>query len=317
MASIVQSSVCLWLLLLVHFSTAHATEWRVFERDGLALHLAHADTVRAQALLNALLIARNEMRRKLGGAPPVPIALYLAPSQAIFRDLTQGQLPHWSAGVAFLQSRTIVLQSRVNNLLQVARHEFAHVLLHATVPGRVPVWFHEGVAMWASHEWRLRHSAYVFYAVFSDNLIPLSQIDDVLAFPSAKADLAYTESLLAVGFLIRLGGPNAVVAMLSELQAEVPFEVALFRVTGITPREFERRWRDNVQGRFGLTALLFSPDSIWLYLALLLLLAYIGVRLRNRATLRRWEAEDAAEALPVKPRTNAIQLRVYRREDEP
>ena len=55
--------------------------------------------------------------------------------------------------------------------------------------------------------------------------------------------------------------------------------------------------------------LLFSPDLIWLYLTLLLLLAYIGVRLRNRATLRRWEAEDAAEEL-------TLQLRVYRREDE-
>ena len=109
--------------------------------------------------------------------------------------------------------------------------------------------------------------------------------------------------------MIRLGGPNAVVVMLSELEADAPFEVALFRVTGETPREFERRWRDDVQGRFSLMTLLFSPDLIWLYLTLLLLLAYICVRLRNRATLRRWEAEDAAEEL-------TLQLRVYRREDE-
>ena len=97
--------------------------------------------------------------------------------------------------------------------------------------------------------------------------------------------------------------------MLSELEAGAPFEVALFRVTGETPREFERRWRDDVQARFSLMTLLFSPDLIWLYLTLLLLLAYISVRLRNRATLRRWEAEDAAEEL-------TLQLRVYRREDE-
>ena len=209
--------------------------------------------------------------------------------------------------MAFLQSRTIVLQSRDDDLLQVARHEFAHVLLHAIVPSRVPVWFHEGVAMWASHEWRLRQSAAVFYAVFSDGLIPLSEIDEVLSFPSGKADLAYTESLLAVIFLIHLSGPNAVVAMLSELEAGAPFEVALFRVTNETPRDFERRWRDNVRGRFGLMTLFFSPDLLWLYLVGLLLLAYICVRLRNRATLRRWEAEEAAET-PF--------LQVYRRKDE-
>ena len=259
--------------------------------------------------MNALLIGRNEIRRKLGGAPEIPIAVYLAPNEAVFRELTHGRLPHWSAGVAFLESRTIVLQASADNLLQVARHEFAHIFLHAIAPSRVPVWFHEGVAMWASHEWRLRQSAAVFYAVFSENLIPLSEIDEVLSFPSAKADLAYTESLLAVSFLIRLGGPNAVVVMLSELEADAPFEVALFRVTGETPREFERRWRDDVQARYSLMTLLFSPDLIWLYLTLLLLLAYICVRLRNRATLRRWEAEDAAEEL-------TLQLRVYRREDE-
>ncbi|MYD63330.1 MAG: hypothetical protein F4W91_20030 [Gemmatimonadetes bacterium] len=299
----------LCFLLLFSFSTANATEWHRFERDDLALHLAHTDAVRAGEFLNALLIGRNEIRRKLGGTPEIPIAVYLAPNEAIFRELTHGRLPHWSAGVAFLESRTIVLQASADNLLQVARHEFAHIFLHAIAPSRVPVWFHEGVAMWASHEWRLRQSAAVFYAVFSENLIPLSEIDEVLSFPSAKADLAYTESLLAVSFLIRLGGPNAVVVMLSELEAGAPFEVALFRVTGETPREFERRWRDDVQARFSLMTLLFSPDLIWLYLTLLLLLAYICVRLRNRATLRRWEAEDAAEEL-------TLQLRVYRREDE-
>lgn len=303
----------LWVLFLLffRFTVATATEWHVVERDGLVLHLAHSDAEKAERFLEDLLVGRNEIRRKLGGAPAISMMVYLAPSDAIFQDLTKGQLPHWSAGVAFPQSRTIVLKSHVDNLMMVAQHEFAHVLLHAIVPQRVPVWFNEGVAMWASHEWRLRQSAAVFYAIFSDGLIPLSDIDDVLAFSSAKADMAYTESLLAVTFLIHLGGPNAVAVMLSELEAGAPFEVALFRATGETPREFEQRWRDDVKGRFGLTTLLFSPDLIWLYLTLLLILAYAGMRLRNRATLRRWEAEDPADGLPLK-----LRLQVHRREDE-
>ena len=121
----------LCFLLLFSFSAANATEWHKFERDGLALHLAHNDAVRARELLNALLIGRNEIRRKLGGTPEIPITVYLAPSEAAFRELTHGRLPHWSAGVAFLESRTIVLQAGTDNLLQVARHEFAHIFLHA------------------------------------------------------------------------------------------------------------------------------------------------------------------------------------------
>ena len=65
----------LCFLLLFSFSAANATEWHKFERDGLALYLAHTDAVRAQTFLNALLIGRNEIRRKLGGAPEIPIAV--------------------------------------------------------------------------------------------------------------------------------------------------------------------------------------------------------------------------------------------------
>jgi hypothetical protein len=299
------------LCLLFNFSPVDATEWQAFERDGLILNVAPSDSARGENLLRDLIIGRNEIQRKLGGASAVSMVVYLAPSADVFHELTQGRLPHWSAGVAFPRLRTIVLNDQVDNLHQVAQHEFAHVLLHAIVPGRVPVWFNEGVAMWASHEWRLRQSAFVLHAVFSDGLIPLSEIDNVLTFPSAKADMAYVESLLAVIFLIHLGGPNAVVVMLSELEANAPFEVALFRVTGETPREFERRWRRDVEGRFGLMTLLFSPDLIWLYLTLLLFLAYVGVRLRNRAVLRRWESEDSADDMPLK-----LRLGVHRREDE-
>ena len=81
----------LCFLLLFSFSAANATEWHKFERDGLALYLAHNAAVRAGELLNALLIGRNEIRRKLGGAPEIPIAVYLAPNEAVFRELTHGR----------------------------------------------------------------------------------------------------------------------------------------------------------------------------------------------------------------------------------
>jgi len=162
--------------------------------------------------------------------------------------------------------------------------------------------------MWASHEWRLQNTASVLYAVLSGGLISLSEIDAVLQFPSVKADLAYTESLLAVLYIIRLGGENAIVAMISELSYGASFDVALFRVTDKTPYEFEKTWNNYVSGRFSLAALLVSPDSLWGYLVLLFGVAYVAVRLRNRAKLRRWELEERFEA---------FELKVYQPEDEP
>ncbi len=291
------------------FSVVWASEWQVVVRNQLALHHQLSDSILANRFLGELLVQREVVRKKLGHIPATPMTVYLAPSQTAFDELTQGRLPHWSAAVAMPALRTIVLKrGPLERQTQTIQHELSHVLLHAAVGKYVPVWFNEGVAMWASHEWRLQNTASVLYAVLSGGLISLSEIDAVLQFPSVKADLAYTESLLAVLYIIRLGGENAIVAMISELSYGASFDVALFRVTDKTPYEFEKTWNNYVSGRFSLAALLVSPDSLWGYLVLLFGVAYVAVRLRNRAKLRRWELEERFEA---------FELKVYQPEDEP
>ena len=172
------------------FSATNATEWHRFERDGLVLHLAHNDEVRARELLNALLIGRNEIRRKLGGTPAIPIWVLSRTGRGCFSRIDTRAIAALECGGLHFSNRaplfckpapTIYYRLRDTNL--------PTYFCTPSRPSRVPVWFHEGVAMWASHEWRLRQSAAVFYAVFSENLIPLSEIDEVLSFPSAKADL--------------------------------------------------------------------------------------------------------------------------------
>ena len=297
------------LICSIWDSIAFAENWQSAERNQLTLKHQLSDSVQVSRLLDELILQREVVRKKLGHIPATPLTVYLAPSQKAFDELTRGRLPHWSAAVAMPASRTIVLKAGgFDRRIQIIQHELSHVLLHAAVGQRVPVWFNEGVAMWASHEWRFEHSASVLYAVFAGGLIPLDEIDAVLQFSSVKADLAYTESLLAVLYIIRLGGENAIVAMISELSHDAPFDVALFRVTQKTPYEFEQAWQDYVANRFGLTAVLVSPDSLWGYLVLLFLMAYIAVRWRNKAKLRQWEEEERFEEL---------QLKVYRSEDEP
>jgi hypothetical protein len=291
------------------FSVVLASEWQVVERNQLTLHHQLSEKAPVDRFLDELLLQREVVRKKLGHIPATPMTVFLAPSQDVFDELTQGRLPHWSAAVAMPASATIILKAgHFDRRTQIMQHELSHVLLYAAVGRAVPVWFNEGVAMWASHEWRLQHTASVLFAVFSGGLLPLSEIDAVLQFASVKADLAYTESLLAVLYIIRLGGENAIVAMISELSHGAPFDVALYRVTEKTPYEFEGAWNDYVSARFGITALLVSPDSLWGYLVLLFLAAYVAVRVRNRAKLRRWEAED---------RLSELELKVHPSEDSP
>ena len=60
-----------YLCFLLLFSFPQQTRQNGTDLNAMAscLHLAHNDAVRAGELLNALLIGRNEIRRKLGGTP--------------------------------------------------------------------------------------------------------------------------------------------------------------------------------------------------------------------------------------------------------
>ena len=303
-----------WALLLwLSASPLAADEWSVYRAQDVVFQFQASDSVLARVVLDDVLEGRKEIAKKFGGVPEVGMTVYLAPSESVFRELTQGRIPHWGVGCAFPDAGVVVLRKLpgdVDILLRTARHEVAHILLHKSVSGQVPVWFDEGVAMWAAQEWRLTQSAEVFYAILSEGVVPLSEMDAILSFGSSRAHLAYTESLLAVTFLLQQGGADAIGHMISDLALGTPFPIVLFRVTGWTQGRFETEWLHYVRGRFSLTAMLVAPEAIWVYMAVLFLLAYVGIRFRNRATVKRWEEEDPLEALPLR-----LRLQVHRWED--
>ena len=302
----------IWAVFLLCRPVA-AAGWERLEREGLTLRFQDIDRERAGVLLDELISSRSEVARKLGGGNEVPIIVYVAGSQALFQTVTRGLIPHWGAGCAFPAERIAVLRllpGQREQVLKTARHEISHILLHQLARSRVPRWFDEGVAMWAAQEWRLRESTELSYAIFSGGLVPLGEIEGVLGFSSSKARLAYTESLLAVLYLIHLGGPGAVAQIVQSLGAGVSFDVALYRITGLTPRKFEREWAEYAEGRFSMTAMLTSAGALWFYVTLLVIGVFVGVRIRNRRIIEQWDEESPEDALPLR-----LRLRVRRSGD--
>lgn len=284
---------------------ASAEGWERLERDGLSLRFQNIDREAAWGLLDELIDGRSEVAEKLGGGRDVSVTVYVAGSQQLFDAVTRGRIPHWGVGCAFPAQRIAVLRllpGQRGQVLKTARHELSHILLHHLSRARVPRWFDEGVAMWAAQEWRLRESTEVSYAIFSGGLVPLGEIEGVLGFSSSRARLAYTESLLAVLYLIHLGGPDAVAQIVRSLGSGVSFDVALYRVTGLTPGKFEREWAEYAKGRFSATALLTSAEALWIYMTFLLLGVFVAVRIRNRRIIDGWDEESPEDALPLRLR---------------
>ena len=282
----------------------------------MTLLLPAREVLQGSYLLNQLVTLREEVADQLGDVPVPDTQVYVVRSDRDFNTLTQNRIPHWGIGVAYPQAKTIILRYRPGQteaLLRTARHEFSHILLHHAIHetgNRVPVWFNEGLAMWVAREWRLQQSFGVAVAAIRGELIPLGEVNYVLGFGANRAHLAYDQSYLAVQFVVSLGGEGALERLGGDLRDGTPFDVALFRVTGRSADRFEADFAGFVSQRFGLRALVTSEAALWLYIVLLVLIVWAGIRRKNRRTLKRWEEEDPLEGLPLR-----LQAKIRRERD--
>ena len=303
------------ICVICAFSSAPASaseEWEQLESDHAAIRFRPPDRSLADHVRQDVEDGYRHVFRNLGLRADLKITVYLAASGAEFDALTAGAVPDWGVGCALPAQRTLILRKipgAPRNLRETIFHEVSHLLLHSVTGDRaVPTWFDEGVAMWNASEWQWSQSYEMATAALWGSLIPLHDVDDVLAFASPKARLAYAESFFAISHLIGLAGPDAIPRLLAEMGAGQGFEEAFARTLGVTPEAFEARWRKEAQERFGPVALLSGSFDFWLIVTALFLAAYIATKFRNRRRVRQWEAEEAG---PVRP-----SLQVYSKDEE-
>jgi len=155
-------------------------------------------------------------------------------------------------------------------------------------------------------------SADLFLTVLTSGLVPLAEIDAVLRFGSGRAELAYTQSLLAVLYLLSEGRPRGRIGDRYRSWPQAPG--SRWRCTGSRARALALRaaFSEYVRGRFGAAAVLTSAEALWVYLTGLVMAVYAGVRVRNRRRLKRWDAEQPDAALPPH-----LRLQRFRREGRP
>ena len=259
------------------------------ERGGVAVHYAPGDSLRAERILGLLTNSPG-----LPGLPPgLPsqARVHLAPSEADFLALAGGAVPEWGAGVALPATRTIVLpvyaSARTRNWSEarVVRHEWAHLGLHEYLAGlRVPRWFSEGYAEWASGGWDAAEGWRLRIAVAGGRTPPLDSL--ALGWPSdrASAEVAYMLSATAVEYLVAASGERGLALFLSRWRDGNSFEAALRRTFGVTSGQLEGDWSRYVRRRYGWLLVLSQSLVFWAFLGILLA-GMVAVR-RNRGRLR-------------------------------
>ena len=264
-----------------------------------AVSFVSADSIKAVRALSAL-----EDATPLPGLPPeVPsgVLLVLAPDEAEFVRITGGATPDWGAGVTLPAQSAIVVPAYVSargtgwSDIRLLRHEWAHVGLHQYLEGlRVPRWFSEGYAQWASGGWDWGEGWKLQIALARGG----NSLDSLtFSWPrdEARARTAYLLSATTVEYLVVQGGPRALEVLFRRWKELGNFERAFRTTFGTTTAQFEESWRRYVEDRYGWLFVLSHSAVFWMFLSLMLV-AMVGVRRRvRRDRMAQLRAADIAD----------------------
>ncbi len=272
------------------------------------LHLAYPPSLShwVEPLIQQAHSFRTEASLRLGQPVLSKVRVRLAedPTQMASLAPTGAPYPKYAVGVAYskleliLLTQTPVHPNTDHDLLEVFRHELAHLALEEAVQGaRVPLWFNEGLAVHLSRENAFARTQTLWTAVVSGNLIPLAEIerhfpDDIVGVP-----LAYAQSADVVRYLLRTEDQERFRSLIKRLRRGQAFEAAMSDAYGLDSFSLERVWQADAESRYTVWPVLMSGTLVWGGALVLVVLAWRRKRQRQEATLRRWAREEALDEL--------------------
>ena len=221
----------------------------------------------------------------LGRWAPGPLRLIVVRGDGQVGALLNQRAPSWGAGFAFPGARTIVVRADVGDPYRTLRHELAHLVLHDTVKGRLPLWFDEGYAALAAGELERLDALRLDLSLARGRVPNLFELDRALRGSEPTARVAYGLAASAVGLLARRHPDHSLTALLDRLARGEPFDAAVLATTGWTVGRFELEWQKDVRLRFGLFGWLMA-GGLWVVVAVLVVAAVWLRRRRDRPRRR-------------------------------
>jgi len=276
------------------------------ETGAVVIRHHRADLRQAHQAAQATEEALQQMRDVLGVAVRPPVEIVLARGGEELRHWAGGAVPEWALGIARTSmedgaSRLVIDLPRTadmdlaNDLLLTLRHELCHVALaqvEREAQAKLPVWFHEGVAIWLSG-FRLGIDRRPFLdAAGAGRLIPLADLRAGFPQKFRDAELAYLQAEDFVTFLVRRGGPDTLRRLLAAFRREHDFDAAVLETFAVPLKHLEAEWAAGHRARHPFLATLWRHTSLFGVLALATIAVYLLVRWRARRRLRQWEEED-------------------------
>lgn len=230
-----------------------------------------------------------------------PIRTWLVDSTHDAEALMDAPIRDWASGYAFPLERRIVIVKpkgvgRLDELERITRHEVAHVCLGVLIGDdvtEVPLWFHEGFAMYVSEPWTARHRWTILGNAIFRATIPLDDLVEGFPVDQDRARLAYAESFSAVRRLVHGYSFSQLRTLLDRLRRGEGFEEAFTTVFGVTTAMYALDWHETATDGMEWLALIGGVLALGSFFTPFLVLGYWRRRRIRRARLDEWAAEEA------------------------
>jgi hypothetical protein len=209
--------------------------------------------------------------------------------------------PPYGSGVAYPELKLVLLtlsspqSHQAVELDEVFRHELLHVALaDAVAHHHVPLWFNEGLAIYESNEKPFDRTESLVRATLSGTLIPLADLDRSMPADNYDVGTAYAEAGDFVRFLMRRTDRQRFQAMIDRVRGGEAFERAIADAYGSDLRKLEYQWKEELSKRYAYLPFAAAGSLVWVLAIGALVVGYVKRRRRTKATLARWEKEEAA-----------------------
>jgi hypothetical protein len=292
-----------WIYILICLSILIFSNGKAQESVERNYYVYHFDSpLFVQTADSALGDARTRLINILGDSLRYRPDIYISGSLSEFKELVGSAFPDWGGAAAIPYRRLIAIKSPAHfslgrSLREFLQHEYTHLaledrLFHAPAPR----WLDEGLAMYVSAEWGWEENLIMSRAVIFGSIIPLEEIETLNQFSGGKAQIAYSESYLAVKYLLDNYGRESFYILLNELAGRKSVDRALFNATGSGYAGFEKEYFSFLRQRYNLMSFFIDTIYLWIFLALVVAVGFILYLRRRKKYFARWEDEERLES---------------------
>ena len=241
----------------------------------------------------------ENLTREFGMVQLRPFSIYITADMKDFNEKSNGPTPEWGIAVAKMKPDRIIMKApgianiSYSRMKKVIIHELNHIyMFHIPRYGTLPSWFKEGMAMRSTNEFSILHKIEISRSIWQKQTIPLLRLRSFGSYSRDNVKLAYGESAAAIEALEFYYGENILMNIVTNLHDAQDFDDALETATGEEFVDFQIKFELYMESNFNWIFLLRASKYIYVILPLILVLAFIYHRYRNKKILKTWEIEE-------------------------